>query len=63
MNYQTKKAMQDWNNEVEEEMCRLIEEGTPPFDAAERARDIVSHRRRMKRDAKASIAPNRKGEE
>lgn len=45
--------MRAWDIEVDAEMARLIEEGVPPFDAAGRARDIVSRRRR-----KASRRPS-----
>lgn len=44
-NYTLEKAKADWQQEVEAEMVRLIEAGTPPFDAATKARQIVSDRR------------------
>jgi hypothetical protein len=34
-----------FENEVESEAARLVRDGTPPYDAIGRARDIVSSRR------------------
>lgn len=41
-------ATREWEREVEAEAVRLIESGTPPFDAVHRARNIVSDRRRQR---------------
>jgi hypothetical protein len=46
MNRRLEETKNKWNAEVEEEICKLIEEGTPPVDAAERAVGIVSRRRK-----------------
>lgn len=35
----------EWDNEVEEEACRLVEEGVPPYTAMVRARIIIERRR------------------
>ncbi len=45
MNYETRQVLREWDNEVETEMRRLIERGTPPYEAIDKARDIVSRRR------------------
>lgn len=47
MNYDLERATREWEREVGEEAAKLIREGTPPFDAAIRARDTVSRRRRQ----------------
>lgn len=39
------RAVREWDAEVDAEIVRLIEGGTPPVDAAAKARDIVSSRR------------------
>jgi hypothetical protein len=39
-------AVRSWDVEVEAEAERLIREGTPPYDAIEKAKQIVSIRRR-----------------
>lgn len=41
-----RSAQRRWDNEVEAEAVELIESGTPPYDAIDRARNIVSRRRR-----------------
>jgi hypothetical protein len=41
-------VIRSWEIEVESEAERLINEGVPPYDAVEQARDIVSRRRRGK---------------
>ena len=41
-----KDAIRRWDNEVEDEAMRLIERGTPPYEAIQQARDIVSRKRR-----------------
>jgi hypothetical protein len=46
MNSRLRNAIADWDAEVETEAIRLIERGTPPYDAVERARNIVERRRR-----------------
>lgn len=43
-----KNAIGDWDAEVQTETVRLIEEGTPPYDAADEAMKIVSARRKAK---------------
>lgn len=52
MNYAVREALAQWDREVDAEMVKLIERGVPPFDAASRARDIVSARRSEARDEK-----------
>lgn len=47
--YATRRAVEEWDREIDEETARLIEDGVPPFNAAERARDNVSRRRAQKR--------------
>ena len=37
-----------WNSEVDAEAARLIRAGVPPYDAVQRARDIVSESRKRK---------------
>ena len=39
-----------WESEVEEEAIKLIEDGMPPWQANEKAAQIVSYRRRRGRD-------------
>ena len=51
MNAATERAIRDWNNEVEEEMQKLICRGVPPFDAVDQARKNVSNRRRVASEA------------
>ena len=46
MDHDVQEATHKWNREVNEEIVRLIEQGVPPFDAADKARDNVSRRRR-----------------
>lgn len=48
LGYAEQEALAAWDREVGAEMVRLIESGTPPYDAASQARDIVSNRRREK---------------
>lgn len=48
MNTDLKNAIASWNYEVEEEAIRLIERGTAPYDAIEKAKRIVSERRKCK---------------
>lgn len=45
MSYRVDAAVAAWNDEVDTEMVRLIEQGVPPFDAAGMAREIVTSRR------------------
>lgn len=45
MNSEFERARKEWDDEVGSEAARLVREGTPPFDAAERALHIVSDRR------------------
>lgn len=47
MNYKLRGAIDEWNDEVEEEAAKLIRFGTPPFDAMDQARNIVSTRRKQ----------------
>jgi hypothetical protein len=47
-------AKRQWDLEVEREAVELIECGVPPYDAMERARNIVSARRRQKRLTEAA---------
>lgn len=42
-------ARRHWDIEVDSVAAELVEQGVPPWDAAEQARRIVSQRRRMKR--------------
>jgi len=46
-----KDAMRRWDIEVEAEATELIESGTPPYEAIEQAKNIVSRRRRDKAGA------------
>lgn len=39
------EATKRWSEEVEREMVKLIEQGVPPYQAAEKANKIVSDRR------------------
>jgi len=48
MDYETQRVIREWNMDVNEVMRDLIREGTPPFDAAGQARDIISRRRRRR---------------
>ena len=45
MEFRLRHAISAWDAEVTEESIRLIETGVPPYDAMERARNIVSRRR------------------
>ncbi len=45
MDIDVERAVREWDSEVDAEMVRLIKSGTPPFEAAGKARDIVSRRR------------------
>lgn len=45
IDYATKDAIRAWDSEVNAEMRRLIESGTPPFAAITKAQRIVSERR------------------
>jgi hypothetical protein len=56
MNSAFDRARDDWSREVDREAARLVEEGTPPYDAIEQARNIVSRRRRAE-------AANRRNQE
>lgn len=47
MDYETQKVIKEWDEEVAAEMRKLIREGTPPIDAAGKARDNVSRRRKI----------------
>lgn len=47
------KAIKDWNWEVETHAARFIKEGTPPDEALELARRLVS----QKRQARAGKSP------
>ena len=49
MDYETERVVHEWGREVQAEMRRLIRDGMPPMDAAGRARDNVSRRRRAAR--------------
>jgi hypothetical protein len=51
MHYKTRDAIREWDLDVDLETARLIREGTPPYDAVEQAKKIVS-RRRMKKAQK-----------
>lgn len=42
-----------WNAEVDAEAARLVRKGVPPFDAIEKAREIVSRRRKDAPDARS----------
>lgn len=43
-----RNAARRWDNEVDAEAARLVEEGIPPFEAMRRATEIVSQRRKHK---------------
>lgn len=47
-NRELREVIDEWEREVEAEMVRLIRQGTPPYDAGVRARNIVTERRRSK---------------
>ncbi len=49
MNFDLQQAIRDWNREVEREATELIEAGVPPFEAMEKAKQIISARRRNKK--------------
>lgn len=55
----TQKAIEDWDNEVDLEMEKLIREGTPPLDACDIARNNVS-RRRMEKARVSNHPTNRR---
>jgi len=44
------EVIRKWESEVEEETIKLIEDGMPPWQATEKAVQIVSYRRRRGRD-------------
>lgn len=44
-----KDAIRSWEREVDREAIELIEAGVAPYDAIEKAKGIVSARRRDKR--------------
>lgn len=46
MDYETEKVIKEWDEEVAAEMRKLIREGSPPMDAAGKARENVSRRRK-----------------
>lgn len=41
------RVVRDWENEVDEVAARLVEDGVPPFQAMQRAREIVRERRQQ----------------
>uniref|UniRef100_A0A6M3LLN5 Uncharacterized protein n=1 Tax=viral metagenome TaxID=1070528 RepID=A0A6M3LLN5_9ZZZZ len=47
------EVIQKWKNEVEDEAIKLIERGMPPWQATEKAVQIVSYRRRRERADKS----------
>jgi len=47
------EVISKWKSEVEEEMIKLIESGMPPYQANEKAVQIVSYRRRRGRADKS----------
>lgn len=49
MNSDLADAIREWNCEVDNEAVELIESGVAPYDAVERAKSIVSARRREKK--------------
>jgi hypothetical protein len=48
MNYELKDAIKKWDADVEAEAVKLIQNGVPPYDAMERARNTISRRRQLK---------------
>lgn len=48
MNYRGQRALRQWDEDVSDEMARLIEAGVPPIDAAEQAARNVSELRKAK---------------
>jgi hypothetical protein len=48
MTHDLESAIADWNAEVDREAAKMIREGVPPFDAVQRARDLVQRRRSRK---------------
>lgn len=51
------RTVKSWEWEVESVMEQLVNGGIPPFDAAEKARDIVSARRRKAAQEQADKLP------
>jgi len=45
MNSDLQDAMRRWDNEVDAEATKLIEGGTPPYEAIQQAKKTVSRRR------------------
>jgi hypothetical protein len=45
-NFDLEQAIREWDSEVSRETARLIRRGTPPYDAIEKAKKIVTERRR-----------------
>jgi hypothetical protein len=54
LSYEVLAAMKEWDIEVNQEMAYLIRSGVPPHDAASRASEIVTERRREKQRAAKS---------
>lgn len=48
MNHELQKAIDAFDNEVEREAAKLVEQGTSPWIAIGKAGEIVSARRRQK---------------
>jgi len=48
-----KEAKRDWDMEVQREAARLVEEGTPPYVAIERAANTIERKRLKKAFEKA----------
>ena len=48
MTNRLKNVITEWSAEVEEEAIILIQNGVPPYEAQERARLMVSSRRKLK---------------
>lgn len=55
MNSDLECAMRNWTREVDDEAVRLIEQGVPPYEAIDQAKENVSNRRRQK----AGLCPKR----
>lgn len=50
----TQQVIDKWQADVDAEMCRLIESGVPPMDAAGQARrNVTARRQRLAREAKS----------
>lgn len=55
MDILTRQTVKDWEKEVNAVMRELIEAGVPPWDAIDKARDIVSRRRRASKNKRQML--------